>query len=295
LLPKVKGAEGVTLTSVVTKTGLSANHSAEKFGFARAATDAADVLDDDATDIVFIATRHDSHAALAARALGAGKHVFCEKPLALDRESLDEVIAAARDGGTLTVGFNRRFAPLLVKAKEALVPRSGPLMMLYRINAGAIPADSWIQRGEGGGRILGEVCHFVDSLTYLCGAAPIDAQAAAAQGHSDAVTAILRFADGSVGTIIYSSLGDPSLPKEYLEAFGAGRAIALDDFTELTIHAGGKAKTVKATQDKGQAQLVAAFLDSARGKAPTPIPLVELDAVSRATIAIEEALRGQPV
>ena len=294
LLPKVKGAEGVALTSVVTKTGLSANHSAEKFGFARAATDAADVLDDDATDAVFIATRHDSHAALAARALSAGKHVFCEKPLALDRESLDEVIAAARAGGVLTVGFNRRFAPLLIKAKEALDPRSGPLMMLYRVNAGAIPADSWIQRDEGGGRILGEVCHFVDSLTYLCGAPPIEAQAAAAQSHCDAVTAILRFADGSVGTIIYSSLGDPSLPKEYLEAFGAGRAITLDDFTELTIHAGGKSKTVTAVKDKGQAKLVAAFLDAARGKAPAPIPLEELDAVSRATIAIEEALRGQP-
>jgi len=295
LLPKVKGAEGVALTSVVTKTGLSANHSAEKFGFARAATDAADVLDDDATDAVFIATRHDSHAALATRALGLGKHVFCEKPLALDRESLDEVMTAARAGGVLTVGFNRRFAPLLIEAKEALDPRSGPLMMLYRVNAGAIPADSWIQRDEGGGRILGEVCHFVDSLTYLCGALPIEAQAAAAQGHSDAVTALLRFADGSVGTIIYSSLGDPSLPKEYLEAFGAGRAITLDDFTELTIHADGKAKTIKARQDKGQAKLVAAFLDAARGKGPAPIPLEELGAVSRATIAIEEALRGQPV
>ena len=295
LLPKVKGAEGVALTSVVTKTGLSANHSAEKFGFARAATDAADVLDDDATDAVFIATRHDSHAALATRALGLGKHVFCEKPLALDRESLDEVMTAARAGGVLTVGFNRRFAPLLIEAKEALDPRSGPLMMLYRVNAGAIPADSWIQRDEGGGRILGEVCHFVDSLTYLCGALPIEAQAAAAQGHSDAVTALLRFADGSVGTIIYSSLGDPSLPKEYLEAFGAGRAITLDDFTELTIHADGKAKTIKARQDKGQAKLVAAFLDAARGKGPAPIPLEEVGAVSRATIAIEEALRGQPV
>ncbi len=122
LLPKVKGAEGVALTSVVTKTGLSANHSAEKFGFARAATDAADVLDDDATDAVFIATRHDSHAALAARALAAGKHVFCEKPLALDRESLDAVIAAAREGGTLTVGFNRRFAPLLDQGQSRRSP-----------------------------------------------------------------------------------------------------------------------------------------------------------------------------
>ena len=130
----------------------------------------------------------------------------------------------------LTVGFNRRFAPLLVKAKEALQPRSGPLMMLYRVNAGAIPGDSWIQRDEGGGRILGEACHFVDSLTFLCGALPVDVQAAAARGHGDAVSAIIRFADGSVGTIVYSSLGDPSLPKEYLEVFASGRAVALDDF-----------------------------------------------------------------
>ena len=293
LLPKVKGAEGVALTSVVTKTGLSSNHSADKFGFASAATDAAAAFDDAQTQAVFIATRHDTHASLAARALAAGKHVFCEKPLALDRDSLDAVMAAAEASpAMLTVGFNRRFAPLLQQAKAALDPRSGPLMMLYRINAGAIPGDSWIQRGEGGGRILGEACHFVDSLTYLCGALPVEVQASAAQGHGDAVSAIIRFADGSVGAIVYSSLGDASLPKEYLEAFAGGRAVTLDDFNTLTIHSGGKAKTVKAVQDKGQAALVKAFLDAARGKAPAPIALEELDAVSRATIAIEEALRA---
>ena len=296
LLPKVKGAEGVALTSVVTKTGLSANHSADKFGFASAATDVAIPLDDAHSQAVFIATRHDTHASLTARALTAGKHVFCEKPLALDRESLDAVIAAAQaSSGVLTVGFNRRFAPLLQQAKQALEPRSGPLMMLYRVNAGAIPGDSWIQRDEGGGRILGEACHFVDSLTYLCGALPVEVQASAARGHGDAVSAIIRFADGSVGTILYSSLGDASLPKEYLEAFASGRVVTLDDFNALTIHAGGKTKTVKAAQDKGQAALVSAFLDAARGKTPAPIPLEELDAVSRATIAIEEALRAAPL
>ena len=296
LMPKLKGAEGVALTAVVTKTGLSANHSAQKFGFAKAATDAAAALDDPSTHAVFVATRHDSHAALAARALQAGKHVFCEKPLALDRASLADAIEAARASGmTLTVGFNRRFAPLLQQAKAALQPRSGPLMMLYRINAGAIPGDSWVQRDEGGGRILGEACHFVDSLTYLCGSLPVEVQATAAEGHADAVSAILRFADGSVGTIVYSSLGDPSLPKEYLEAFASGRAVTLDDFAALTIHSGGKSKTVKQAQDKGQSALVAAFLEAAKGKAPAPIPLDEIDAVSRATIAIEEALRGTPL
>ena len=296
LLPRVKDAKGVALTAVVTKTGLSATHSADKFGFATAATDVAAALDDPATGAVFIATRHDSHASLAARALTAGKHVFCEKPLALDSASLEAAVAAARSApGILTVGFNRRFAPLLKQAKAALAPRSGPLMMLYRVNAGAIPGDSWVQRDEGGGRILGEVCHFVDSLTYLCGALPVDVQAAAAQGHADAVSVALRFADGSVGTIVYSSLGDPSLPKEYLEAFAAGRAVTLDDFNSLTIHAGGKAKTVKAAQDKGQTALVAAFLAAARGEAEAPIPLDEIEAVSRATLGIEEALRATPL
>ncbi len=120
-------------------------------------------------------------------------------------------------------------------------------------------------------------------------------QAAAARGHGDAVSAVIRFADGSVGTLVYSSLGDPSLPKEYLEAFASGRAITLDDFNALTIHASGKSRTVKAAQDKGQTALVAAFLDAARGKAPAPIPIDEIEAVSRATLAIEEALRATPL
>ena len=294
LLPKVRGAQGVALTAVVTKTGISANHSKDKFGFAQAATDSGVAMDDPATDAVFVATRHDTHAALSARALRAGKHVFCEKPLAIDAAGLEDAMQAARAGqGVLSVGFNRRFAPLLVEAKKALEPRSGPLMMIYRINAGMLPSDSWIQRDEGGGRILGEVCHFVDSLTYLAGSLPTEVQAASAGGQSDAVSAILRFADGSVGTIIYSSLGDPSLPKEYLEAFANSRVVRLDDFTALTVHAGGKSRVVKAKQDKGQAQLVAAFLEAARGRAPAPIPLDELEAVSAATLAIEEALRSR--
>ena len=294
LLPKVRGAEGVALTAVVTKTGISANHSKDKFGFDAAATDSQAALDDPTTDAIFIATRHDTHAALSARALRAGKHVFCEKPLAIDAAGLEDVMDAARNApGVLTVGFNRRFAPLLIKAKQALEPRSGPLMMIYRVNAGMLPADSWIQRDEGGGRILGEVCHFVDSLTFLCGSLPIEAQAASAGGQSDAVSAILRFADGSVGTIVYSSLGDPSLPKEYLEAFANGRVIRLDDFHALTIHAGGKTRVEKGKQDKGQAQLVHAFLEAARGRGAAPIPLAELEAVSSATLAIEEALRSR--
>ena len=167
-------------------------------------------------------------------------------------------------------------------------------MMLYRVNAGMLPSDSWIQRDEGGGRILGEVCHFVDSLTYLCGSLPTEVQAASAGGQSDAVSAILRFADGSVGTIVYSSLGDPSLPKEYLEAFANGRVVRLDDFTELTIHAGGKtARRRRPSRTKGRRDSSRRFSTRRAVARSAPIPLDEIEAVTLATLAIEEALRSR--
>ena len=294
LLPEVTKAKGATLTAVVTSTAISAGHSAKKYGFAVAATAPEAAFDDAATDVVFIATRHDTHADLATRALQAGKHVFCEKPLALDEASLARVMAAALAApGLLTVGFNRRFAPLLVQAKAALEPRTGPLLMLYRVNAGVVPADSWVTRGEGGGRILGEACHFVDALSYLCGAAPVSAQAVAARGLADGVTALLTFADGSTGTILYAPQGDPGVPKEYCEIFASGRIVRLDDFTKLTINVDGKERIVTARQDKGQAALVAAFLAAAKSGGPAPIPLADLAAVSEATLAIERALRGE--
>ena len=188
LLPALKKAGNVSLTTVVTSTGVSAGHAGEKNGFAVIATDPTAAISDTETDTIFVATRHDTHASLAAAALRAGKHVFCEKPLAMDAAGLTDVISAANEGaGVLTVGFNRRRAPLLIDAKKALEPRSGPLVMLYRINAGAIPSDSWIQRDEGGGRIVGEVCHFVDAMTFLSGSLPIEAHAITARDHADAV------------------------------------------------------------------------------------------------------------
>jgi polar amino acid transport system substrate-binding protein len=297
LLPALRKAPGVTLIAVATSTGLSAGHAGAKHGFATVATDPAAVIADPDADTVFIASRHDTHARFAAEALRTGKHVFCEKPLALSWEGLAEVMAAARQApGTLAVGFNRRFAPLLQKARAALEPRSGPLVMLYRINAGAIPGDSWIQREEGGGRIVGEVCHFVDVLTFLARSLPVEVYALAARDHADAVSALVRFTDGSTGTIVYSSLGDVGVPKEYLEAFADRRVIQLDDFCRLTVTRSGKSVTSKSAQDKGQRGLVAAFLEATRGKRDAPIPLLELVAVTEATFAIEESLRrGSPV
>jgi polar amino acid transport system substrate-binding protein len=297
LLPAVRKNAGVTLTTVVTQTGISAGHACSKYGFVAAGTDPASALGDADTDTIFVATRHDTHASLTAQALDAGKHVFCEKPLAMDPEGLALVVAAAEGApGLLTVGFNRRFAPLMVKAKAALAPRSGPVVMLYRVNAGAIPANHWAQRAEGGGRIVGEVCHFIDALTFLAQSLPIEAHAVTARNHADAVSILLRFADGSTGTIVYSSLGDPSVPKEYVEVFASGRVVQLEDFARLTVAARGKKTTIKSAPDKGQTALVAAFLSATRGKGAAPIRLVELIAVTEATFAIEESLRvGAPV
>ncbi len=297
LLPAFRKASGIRLTTVVTSTGISAGHASEKFGFQTIATEPSAAFDDAATDIVVIATRHDTHAALTTEALQAGKNVFCEKPLAVDAVGLEAVMSAAEgSSGVLTVGFNRRFAPLLVKAKAALEPRLGPLVMLYRINAGAVPPDNWVQREEGGGRIIGEVCHFVDALTFLAGALPVEVQAVAAGGYADAVSALIRFSDGSTGTIIYSSLGEPSVPKEYIEVFAAGRVVQLDDFRRLTVTREGRSSVTKGMQDKGQAALVAAFLAAARGEASAPIARAEMAAVSEATLAIEESLcAGVPV
>ena len=174
LLPAYRTAGGGALGTVVTSTSISAHNAAEKFGFARAATDAKEVFDDPGIAHVFIATRHDSHADLAVRALEAGKNVFLEKPLALDDLQLDRVEAAAHAAeSVLTVGFNRRFAPMTVETQRLFANRNAPLVMSYRINAGPIPRESWVHGQEGGGRIVGEVCHFVDFLSAIAGAPPI--------------------------------------------------------------------------------------------------------------------------
>jgi len=164
------------------------------------------------------------------------------------------------------VGFNRRCAPLLIDAKKALerAAAAGHALSNQRWRD---PRDSWIQRDEGGGRIVGEVCHFVDALTFLCGSLPIEAQAITARDHADAVSILIRFADGSTGTIVYTSLGDQGVSKEYLEAFATGRVVQLDDFRRLTITSGGKARVKKDAQNKGQRELVEEFLAATRGGA----------------------------
>lgn len=287
LFPAFRKAGGGKLRTVVTASGISAHAAAEKFGFDRAATAPSEVFDDPEVATVFIATRHDSHARLAQSALEAGKNVFVEKPLALTPEELDQVIQAARKApGILVVGFNRRFAPMVREARQALASRGGPLVMSYRINAGPIPRESWVHGSQGGGRILGEVCHFVDTLAAIAGAPPVSVEAANPTNIDDSVAALLRFADGSVGTILYSSIGDNAVSKERIEVFGSGIVIEIDDFSSIAISRDGKTTRRKATQDKGQTALVQAFLAAAKAGGPSPMPLDELEAVSAATLAL---------
>ncbi|MEO5375920.1 MAG: bi-domain-containing oxidoreductase [Alphaproteobacteria bacterium] len=297
LLPELKRFDTVDLRTIVTQRGATAEHGQKAFGFAHAATDAAAVLDDPAINAVLIATRHGSHAGLTARALAAGKAVLVEKPLALDREQLAQVVdARAGSAGFFMVGFNRRFAPLAVRAREHLARHAGPKFLVLRVNAGALPPDTWINAAEeGGGRVLGEVCHFVDLARYLVGAAIVSVQADAGQstfGACDDLTVTLRFADGSLATIAYTALGDTAFSKERFEAFAGGTVVTIDNFLDLTVAAGGRVRreTAKFGQDKGHRAELTAFV-AAVGRGVAPVAEEETIETSLATIAVVESLR----
>ncbi len=303
IIPSLAAA-GAELTVVGGGAGRSAAAAARGFGFARVADNEAAVIADPELDAVAICTRHGTHAELTAQALQAGKHVFCEKPLALSIEELEQVLGAAeRSGRVLAVGFNRRFAPFVAALKAFLRRAGGPVTATYRIGAGAIPPAHWVHDLEqGGGRVLGEVCHFVDTLVFLAGSPVIEVNAsgysnigAPAQAY-DNVVATLRHADGSLGTIVYVAQSAPGIGKERIETFSPAGIGVLDDFTALELHDGGEPRQLKdRRQHKGHAEELAAFIAGVRaGRAP--VPLAELANVSLATLAVIESIRtGFPV
>ena len=276
---------------------MTAADVAARFGFERAAESADEIFADDSITAVVIATRHGSHAPLAASALRAGKAVLVEKPLAIDREGLAEVEAALSTESLLMVGFNRRFAPLAKQLRNELEGIAAPIL-LARVNAGPLSADHWAHDPEdGGGRLLGEGCHFVDLLSYLAGARAVSVHALAVPHPqrplecSDEIAATLHFANGAVGNLIYSGGGDPRLPKERIEAFGGGLAAVLDDFRRLELHRGGKRRVTKERQDKGHKAEVAHFLAAIRGEVDAPSVDIYLDS-TRATLALAESLQS---
>jgi predicted dehydrogenase len=296
------GKAGAQLHSVVSVGGVSAAHFGRKFGFSKASTDASAALADVAVDTMVIATRHNLHAKQVLAALRAGKHVFCEKPLCLALDELAEIDAEAsgRPSQRLMVGFNRRFAPQVVQIKALLSTLIEPKSLIMTVNAGAIPAGHWTQdKAVGGGRIVGEGCHFIDLLRHLAGAPIVGHRIVALGRHSalqvtdDKVTITLEFADGSVGTVHYLANGDKGFPKERLEVFCAGRVLQLDNFRRLRGWGWrGFSKMHLWRQDKGQAACAGAFVDAVKQGRPAPIPLNEILEVSRVSIELQNALRA---
>jgi predicted dehydrogenase len=297
LLPEFKRLPGVSFRTICTTRGQTAEHARAAFGFATATTDLDALLADPAINGVLVATRHSNHADLTARCLAAGKSVIVEKPLALDRDQLNRVVAARQgSAGFFLVGFNRRFAPLTVKARALLARHQGPKMLVLRVNAGALPAESWVNAAEeGGGRILGEVCHFIDLARSLVGSPIATVQADAARvthGGCDDLTVTLAFNDGSLATIVYTAQGDSSYSKERFECFAGGTVLVIDNFLTLSITENGKTRTEKAGlgQDKGHRAELQAFAEAVASGGPAPADEAELVETSLATIAVLDSL-----
>jgi len=292
LIPAFKSA-GARLRTVASNAGVTGVHAARKFGFEQTTTDTQSVFTDKECDTVVISTRHDSHARLVMDALRAGKNVFVEKPLCLTIAELSEIealhsrLGAAGPIPRVMIGFNRRFAPQVQKIKSLLEGVSGPRSFIMTVNAGAIPADHWTQDVEvGGGRIIGEGCHFIDLLRFLAGV-PISAFARTSMNSAtvDTVSIQLSFVDGSIGAVHYFANGNKAFPKERLEVFAAGRVLQLDNYRRLSGFGWPGFKSMNVwRQDKGQKACAAAYLHSVLTGAPAPIPFDEILEVSRVSI-----------
>jgi predicted dehydrogenase/threonine dehydrogenase-like Zn-dependent dehydrogenase len=303
LLPHFRD-EGVEFVSIATASGVTARDVGGRYGFARFVSGAAEVLTEEGVNLLVVATRHDTHAELARKGLERGLDVFVEKPLALSDEELDALLeAASRSRGRLTVGFNRRFSPHARQAREFFAGRRGLLSILYRINSGRVPRTHWTQDARaGGGRIRGEVCHFVDFMQYVTGShvRSVYAESVTSDDREavddDSVFITLKFADGSNGTIAYLAEGDRALPKERVEIFGAGRTFVIEDFRAAAQYTGGReTRTRLRAQDKGQREEVRAVCAALRAGGPAPIPLEDLTNTTRTTFRILDSLRtGEP-
>ncbi len=301
LLPPLQTMQNVGIRGICTASGLTAKTLAAKLTAAYCTSDSQAILDDTAINTVLIGTRHDSHAALTVQALRAGKHVFVEKPLCLTEEELQDIRSTyekqAAEGLHLMVGFNRRFSPHAKEARRFFSSRSNPLVMLYRINAGRIPADHWVQDPDvGGGRVIGEVCHFVDYMQTLCAAPPASVFACRIGSHSSGITEdqcsiSLTFGDGSIGTVIYTAEGSSELPKERFEAHADGQSLVMDDFMETRTYKDGKTTLFKtAKRDKGFAQEMAQFVQAIEQGLPPVIPFEQIDAVTCACLLAVRSL-----
>ncbi len=268
LLPALAKLQGVKLGGVATTSGATSGHLAQKYGFSYATTDYREILRDEAIGRVIITTPHHLHGRHVAEALQAGKHVLVEKPLCLTEAELAAIEENYQDSRMLLVGFNRRFAPLTLEVKKMLAGRTTPLVMMYRVNAGFIPDDSWVHDPEvGGGRLLGEVCHFIDFIQFMADAEPVQVQARSISGATgkyrpdDNLVITLTLADGSVGSIIYTAKGSKAFSRERFEVYGEESVGVIEDFRRAQIVQGGASRTLKKlSMDMGYAAELAFFL-----------------------------------
>ena len=305
ILPNISKDRDVILKGVMTKTPNSSRSVAERFGFEYCTCNAEDILGNDEINTVFIATRHDSHGKYVISALKAGKHVYVEKPLCLTIEELEEIkniyyslITNHQSPIILMLGFNRRFSPLSEIVKKFLGPK--PMSMIYRINAGFIPTDSWIQDPEvGGGRIIGEVCHFIDYLTFLNGSLPITVYATSLidpRNLNDILNISLQYENGSIGTIHYFANGSKLVPKEYIEVYQSGITAIINDFKRISIFSNKKHLDKKYfVQNKGQKEEIKAFFEAIKHRNYSPIPFEHIFNTSLVTFKIIESIKSGQV
>ena len=300
-LPVVNKTGGVAPVGVVSASGTSAHHAAQRFGFGFAASEPEAVFEDPAINMIAILTRHNLHTPQILTAFKAGKHVYCEKPLAINQEQFEQIKAELQkeDQPLLMLGFNRRFAPLAKRMKSFVDERQEPLFAHYRVNANILPPEHWLLDPEvGGGRIIGEACHFIDFLTFLVGENPIEVstQGLPDQGkyREDNVVMNFNFPDGSIGVVSYLANGDKSYSKEYLEVFSSGRIAVLNDWRKLELVSKGRRKGKRhwLSQDKGHKDAWLAFQEAVKSKKAPPIPYEHLLGVSKASFAAVESLRS---
>lgn len=302
-LPNLKAQDDVfSIHGIMTRTGHKANALAKQYEAAYATTDTSAIINDDQVDLVIIGTRHDSHGTLVLDALNAGKNVLVEKPLALTDKDIDAIEAFYLKPKTsmpvLMTGFNRRFSPLIEKVKKILCDRTGPLMINYRMNAGSLPADHWVRGPEGGGRNLGEACHIYDLFLYLTGGS-VTSVIATSLGNSekpssvsDNFAAIIKFSDGSVATLNYSSNGTAEFPKEQMEIFADGMVVSMNDYKALRITGAKNDEVTLQKVDKGHAKMLSRLSQSISDGSEWPIKLSEQLETSRIGLIIESMLRN---
>lgn len=300
LLPALKDLKELRLHTLSSSSSANTYHSGKKYGFENCSTDYRDVLNNDEMNVVVILTPHSLHAKMVVEALKAGKHVFVEKPLCINEEELREIIESTYKSKDrfVMVGYNRRFSPHALKVSEYLKNRQDPMVINYRINAGFVPSDHWVHsEEEGGSRVIGEICHFVDMMQYLTRSNPVRVYADRISGsnrtslNSDNVVIVLKFEDGSVGNIIYSASGDKAYSREQIEIFSEGNTIVIKDYKETDFHRSGKKKIFKTfNQEIGYKEELQHFFDVISGKSNLKLTPDEQFYSTLAIFKINEAL-----